>query len=61
MSRIHVYLTEQEDAALRRVAGEHGLSLASVLRYSLRVLLGLPVPPRFPLDGLRHEDTRASD
>jgi hypothetical protein len=58
MSRLHVYLSPQEEAELRTVAETYGLSLAAVIRYALRVLLGLPVPARFPLDELR-EDTRA--
>jgi hypothetical protein len=59
MSRLHVYFTEDERAELERVASANGLSLAAVIRYALRVLLGLPVPSHFPLDDLHREDTRA--
>lgn len=58
--RIPVYLDPQEEAALRRVAEEHALSISAVLRYALRVLVGLPVGPYFPLE-IRREDRRATD
>lgn len=44
---LHVYFRPEETRAIEEMQAEYGVSKSSIVRYALRLFVGLSVPSRF--------------
>lgn len=47
MPGMKVYLSDDEKELAERRAAEHGISLSYLVRYGVRLIIGMPIPSNF--------------